>query len=100
MKTDERFQKKAIVEKSLSEPRLYLINSNGRLYRRNRNHLLKTYESVKTSTAKNTGVEKQTKSNLQDMEQNKVMTTRYGRIVKSQLNLQTVNRRGSRIFRT
>ena len=39
MKTDEGFQKKAVVEKSLSEPRSYLVNSNGRLYRRNQNHL-------------------------------------------------------------
>ena len=82
MKTDEGFQKKAVVEKSLSEPRSYLVNSNGRLYRRNRNHLLKTYESVKTSEIKNTGVEKQTKSNLKDIEQSKVVTTRYGRVVK------------------
>ena len=75
MKTDEGFQKKAIVEKSLSEPRSYLVNSNGILNRKNRNHLLKTYESVKTSTAhdKNTGVEKQTKSNLEGTEQNKVV---------------------------
>ena len=58
MKTDEGFQKKAIVLKSLSESRSHLVNSNGRLYSRNQNHLLKTDESVKTSTAKNTGVEK------------------------------------------
>ena len=42
MKTDKGFQKEAIVEKSLSEPCSYLVNSNGTLYRRNRNHLLKT----------------------------------------------------------
>lgn len=82
MTTDEGFQKKAIVEKSLSESRSYLVNSNGRLYGRNQNHLLKTYESFKTSTAKNTGVEQQTKSTLEDTEQNKAVTTRYGRVVK------------------
>ena len=73
MKTDKGFQKEAIVEKSLSEPRSYLVKSNGTLYRRNRNHLLKTYESMKTSTAENTGVEKYPKSKLEDTELSKVV---------------------------
>ncbi len=33
MKTDKGFQRKAIVEKPLSEPRSYLVNSNGTFYR-------------------------------------------------------------------
>ena len=82
MKTDKGFLKEAIVEKSLSEPRSYLVNSNGTLYRRNRNHVLKTYESMKTSTAENTGVEKHPKSKLEDTELSKVVMTRCGRVVK------------------
>ncbi len=88
MKTDKGFQRKAIVEKPLLEPRSYLVNSNGTLYRQNRNYLLKTYESVNKSTAENTitaentGVGKHTKSKLEDVESNKVVTNRYGHIVK------------------
>jgi hypothetical protein len=88
MKTDKGFQRKAIVEKPLSEPRSYLVNSNGTFYRRNRNHLLKTYEGVNKSTAENTitaentGVGKHTKSKLEDSEPNEVVTTRYGLAVK------------------
>ena len=84
VKTDKGFQKKAVVEKMLSEPRSYLVNSNGTLIRRNRNHLLKTSETVNTSniTAASDQVERIATSKQKDTESNKVLMTRYGRLVR------------------
>lgn len=80
MKTDKGFQKRAIVKETLQQPRSYLVKSNGTLYRRNRNHLLKVNEEIKRTeeTARNRCEEKQTENNSEDAE----VCTRYGRIVK------------------
>ena len=84
MKTCKGFKKKAIVKEILQQPRSYLDESNGTLYRRNRN-LLKINEEIKRTEerAKNACEEKQTKNASEDVE----VCTRLNAWLRNRLDL-------------
>ena len=78
MRTDEGFQKKAIVERSLSEPRSYLVNSA--------ESSVEDIRKCQDINSQEHWSRKQTKSNLEETEQNKVVTTHYKCVVRCSLS--------------
>ena len=76
METDKRFKKQGVVEKDLMQPRSYLVKSNGVLYRRNRNHLLKTGERETLESGTDENVENVSRSLDQTKNQTKQIVTR------------------------
>ena len=97
-----KYTKKGTVISETSNPRSYIVNMNGRSYRRNRRHLLKVkeepeieyeQETIQESTSQQEMIEESTPDTTQDIQpqgmQPGLPRSRYGRIIKQpdRLNL-------------